>query len=82
MIAIKKPQSALVRWRRTYQVYGENGFLEERRGKASKGRPKRENASAEKKLAQAEARIRLLEAELTLLKKLDELERQAKKNRR
>ena len=82
VIGVKKAQSALARWRRTFHTYGENGFFEERRGKASKGRPKRENASAEKKLAQAEARIRLLEAELTLLKKLDQLERQAKKNRR
>lgn len=82
IIGVKKAQSALARWRKTFQAYGENGFLEERRGKASKGRPKNENTSVEKKLAQAEARIHLLEAELTLLKKLDELERQAKKNRR
>jgi len=56
-------------------------FLEERRGKESTGRPRLENLSAEKKLEKAEARIQLLEAELHLLKKLDEMERQAKKNR-
>ena len=35
--------------------------------------------SAEKKLEKAEARIKYLEAELELLKKLEKLERQAKK---
>ena len=82
VIGLSKARSTLDRWRRTFQTYGENGFFEERRGKGSKGCPKKENASAERKLAQAKARIRLLEAELSLLKKLDELERQAKKNRR
>lgn len=81
MIGLKKAQSALGRWRKTFHTYGESGFFEERRGKGSKGRPKKENTSTERKLAQAEARIRMLEAELTLLKKLDELERQAKKRR-
>lgn len=57
------------------------GFLEERRGKESTGRSRLENLSAEKKLERAEAHIQLLEAELNLLKKLDEMERHAKKNR-
>jgi len=81
IIGLKKAQSSLARWRKTYQTLGESGFLEERRGKASSGRPKAEHLSAEKKLEKAEARIRLLEAELTLLKKLEEMERQAKKKR-
>ena len=81
MIGVKKAQSALSRWRKTVQMHGEQGFLEERRGKASTGRPKMENLSPDKKLAKAEARIQLLEAELTLLKKIDELERKAKKKR-
>lgn len=63
------------RWRSTYKTFGEQGFLEERRGKGSTGRPRAEKLSAYKKLEKAEARIRLLEAELTLLKKLDEMER-------
>jgi len=41
--------------------------------------PTTKNLSAEKKLEEAEARIKYLEAELELLKKLEELERQAKK---
>ena len=81
IIGLRKAQSALNRWRKTFHTTGEQGFLEERRGKASTGRPKLENLSADKKLEKAEARIKYLEAELTLLKKLDELERQAKKKR-
>ncbi len=81
MIGIKKAQSALNRWRTTYEKYGDTGFLEERRGKGSTGRPSSKELSAEKKLEKAEARIKLLEAELELLKKLEALERQAKKRR-
>ncbi|AOH56478.1 hypothetical protein ABE28_019100 [Peribacillus muralis] len=79
MIGVKKAQSALGRWRKTVHIHGEQGFLEERRGKSSTGRPKSVNVSSDKKLAKAEAGIQLLEAELTLLKKLNELERKAKK---
>lgn len=82
VISTKKAQSSLERWRKTFKTYGEDGFLEERRGKASTGRPTSKNLSADKKLEKAEARIKYLEAELELLKKLDELERQAKKKRR
>ncbi len=57
----------------------EEGFFEERRGKGSTGRPSTKDLSAEKKLEKAEARIKYLEAENELLKKLEELERQAKK---
>jgi len=81
VIGLKKSQSALNRWKKTFQTYGEKGFSEERRGKGSTGRPRTDNLSADKKLEKAEARIRLLEAELALLKKLEEMERQAKKNR-
>lgn len=51
----------------------------ERRGKGSTGRPSTKNISTEKRLEKAEARIKYLEAELELVKKLEELERQAKK---
>jgi transposase-like protein len=71
----------LNRWRTTYKNHGETGFLEERRGKGSTGRPSLKELSDEKKLEKAEARIKLLEAELDLLKKLEALERQAKKRR-
>jgi transposase len=81
IIGTKKAQSALDRWRATYKTLGEQGFLEERRGKGSTGRPSSKQLSAEKKLEKAEARIKYLEAELELLKKLEELERQAMKKR-
>lgn len=79
VIGAKKAQSALSRWRSTYKTFGEQGFLEERRGKGSTGRPSTKDVSSEKKLEKAEARIKYLEAELELLKKLEELERQVKK---
>lgn len=79
MIGTNKAKNSLNRWRRTFNQYGEDGFLEERRGKGSTGRPNTKNLSPDKKLEKAEARIRYLEAEIALLKKLEELERQAKK---
>lgn len=79
LIGLTKAKSSLSRWRKTYKIYWKQGFLEERRGKASTGRPSSKQFSADKKLEKAEARIKYLEAELELLKKLDELERQAKK---
>jgi transposase len=79
VIGAKKANSSLERWKNTYNTYGEQGFLEERRGKGSTGRPSTRVLSSEKKLEKAEARIKYLEAELELLKKLEELERQAKK---
>lgn len=79
MIGSTKAKNSLNRWRRTFNQYGEDGFFEERRGKGSTGRPNTKNLSPDKKLEKAEARIRYLEAEIELLKKLEELERQAKK---
>lgn len=79
VIGSDKPKATLKRWRKTFQLHGESGFFEERRGKGSTGRPPSEDLSAEKKLEKAEARIKYLEAENELLKKLEELERQAKK---
>ncbi|HWK24043.1 MAG TPA: IS3 family transposase [Ureibacillus sp.] len=70
IIGSQKAKSSLERWRRTFKQYGEDGFLEERRGKGSSGRPSTKDLSAEKKLEKAEARIRYLEAEIELLKKL------------
>ncbi|RAZ73475.1 hypothetical protein [Planococcus halotolerans] len=67
------------RWRTTFRLYGEDAFFEERRGKSSTGRPSEKELSAKKKLKKAEARIKYLEAENELLKKLEELERQARK---
>lgn len=81
MLGKDRVNSALKGWRKTFQKYGEDGFLEERRGKGSTGRPATQHLSAEKKLEKAETRIKYLEAENELLKKLEELERKAMKRK-
>ncbi|MCM3126136.1 IS3 family transposase, partial [Mesobacillus sp. MER 33] len=72
----------LKRWRDSYERFGEEGFLTERRGKGSTGRPSSRHLSVEEKLRKAEARIKFLEAENDFLKKLEELERQVLKKKR
>lgn len=39
IIGLSKIQSAIHRWKKIYQIHGEKGFTEERRGKGSTGRP-------------------------------------------
>lgn len=75
VIGSEKAKSSLGRWRKSFQVHGEKGFFEERRGKGSTGRPSTKELTPETKLERAEARIKYLEAEVELLKKLEELER-------
>lgn len=82
IIGADKPRKCLDRWRKTYEQFGEDGFFTERRGKGSTGRPSSMPLSVEDSLKKAEARIKYLEAELEFLKKLDELERQAKKKKK
>jgi transposase len=82
MIGKKQPQRCLKRWRDSFERFGEEGFLTERRGKGSTGRPSSKQLSVEEKLKKAEARIKFLEAENDFLKKLEELERQALKKKR
>jgi len=74
-----KAKSALERWRKTYQTYGTEGLLTERRGKSNAGGRPKQDDSLERRLAKAEARIKYLTAENELLKKLEELEGQAKR---
>lgn len=81
MIGSEKPKQCLKRWRKTFKEFGEEGFLTERRGKGSSGRPVSKPLTVEASLKKAEARIKYLEAELEFLKKLDELERQASKKK-
>ncbi len=78
----KLPVRCLSRWKETFDKYGEEGFLTERRGKGSTGRPSSRSLSVEEQLKKAEARIKFLEAEVDFLKKLEELERQALKKKR
>lgn len=82
MIGKEQPYRCLHRWRETFERYGEDGFLTERRGKGSTGRPSSKSLSLEDQLKKAEARIKFLEAENDFLKKLEELERQALKKKR
>ena len=79
IIGSNKPQQCLKRWRKTYEKYGEEGFKNELRGKGSTGRPSSKDLTVEEKLKKAEARIAYLEMENDFLKKLEELERKAKK---
>ncbi len=81
MIGKDKPKQCLRRWRKAFEQYGNDGFDHERRGKGSSGRPVSRKLSVEEKLKKAEARIKFLEAENDFLKKLEELERQAKKKK-
>ena len=82
VIGKDQPKRCLQRWRETFEKFGELGLQTERRGKASTGRPSSKELSVEEKLKKAEARIKFLEAENDLLKKLEELERQALKKKR
>ncbi|MCM3039123.1 hypothetical protein M3201_05355 [Paenibacillus motobuensis] len=82
MFSSDKPKECLKRWRATYATHGEEGLLEERRGKGSPGRPSTKELSVEERLRRAEAKIKLLEVENEFLKKLESLERQAKQNKR
>lgn len=82
MIGKEQPKRCLKRWRDSFERFGEEGFLTERRGKGSTGRPSSKELSVEEKLRKAEARIKFLEAENDFLKKLEELERQALKKKR
>jgi transposase len=81
VIGVKKPKSSLERWRKTYELFGEEGFYTERRGKGSACRPSSKELTVEEKLKKAEARIAFLEMENDFLKKLEELERQAKRKK-
>lgn len=68
IIGSDKPKKCLLRWRRSYGTYGEEGLLMERRGKGSVGRPSSKELTTEEKLKRAEAKIKLLEVENEFLK--------------
>lgn len=82
VIGSEKPNQCLKRWRKTFNQFGEDGFLTERRGKGSTGRPSSKQLTVEESLKKADARIKYLEAELEFLKKLDELEMQVSKEKK
>lgn len=57
------PEKAILRWKKVYDLKGEAGLKEERRGKSSPGRPRKNFASIEEELE-------FLRMEVYLLKKL------------
>ena len=71
----------LQRWERIYLTEGAEGFIVERRGRGSKGRPRKKPLPPEAesdlldKVQQLRERNEYLEAELEYLKKLDALVR-------
>lgn len=73
----KRIQTASHRWRAAYRQKGILGLADGR--KQSSGRPLARELSPEEKIARLEAKLEWLEVENEFLKKLDWLERQAKK---
>ena len=61
------PKKCISRWKKIINVHGKKGLSEERRGKGSSGRQKKELLKSEKDLR---ARIAILEAEVDFLKKI------------
>jgi len=76
LIGRENPERCLGRWRSIYKKYGEQGLLEEQRGKGKGGgRPRTRGLSLEEKVKHLESRNAYLEAENDFLKKLKALER-------
>lgn len=68
------PKKCLSRWKKIVDAHGEEGVVQERRGKGATGRPKKAELKDEKALL---ARIAYLEAENDFLKKLRALAEKA-----
>jgi transposase len=77
VIGYKRFSSSVDRWRRAYKENGVVGLNDSR--KENSGRPSEKELSIEEKYERLKAQINLLKAENELLKKLDMLERKAKK---
>ena len=79
IIGSMTPKRCLERWRKSYDKDGEMGLLLEVRGKRKIGRPSTKEESTEVKLKKLEAQVEYLKIENEFLKKLEALERKAKK---
>ena len=77
MIGKRVPVNTLYKWRKIYDLLGEDGLIKETRGNNSRLDGNQNNISDIEKLKKAEAKIAYLEAKLEFLKKLEMLERQA-----
>lgn len=83
LFAENYPKKTIYRWEQIFEAEGEEGLRNEKRGKSSKGRPKKSTKSPQGEAALFE-RIAYLEEEVEFLKKLRALEEQyaKKKNTR
>ncbi|HAQ08807.1 MAG TPA: IS3 family transposase, partial [Bacillus bacterium] len=65
MIGKEQPKRCLKRWRDSYERFGEEGFLTERRGKGSTGRPSSRHLSVEEKLRKLRQELNSLRQRMT-----------------
>lgn len=77
ILGIKRIQTASHRWRTAYEKKGILGLTDAR--KQASGRPSTRELSPQEQIARLEAKLEWLEVENEFLKKLEWLERQAKK---
>lgn len=77
ILGTKRIQTASHRWRTAYEKKGITGLVDARTYPS--GRPSTRQLSPEEQIARLEARLEWLEVENEFLKKLEWLERQAKK---
>ena len=73
------PKKSVTRWKKIYLEHGEEGLSIERRGKNSKGRPKRKIDGTDMKSLLA--RLAYLEAENFILKELEALAKREEKRK-
>lgn len=76
IIGKRNPVNTLARWRKIYDRLGEDGLINELRGKNLNTSVIQDELSDTDKLKRADAKISYLEAKLEFLKKLEMLERQ------
>ena len=79
IIGSMTPKRCLQRWRKSYETNGEMGLLLNSRGKGTIGKSIKKDESADVKIKKLEAQLKYLKTENEFLKKLDALERKAKK---
>lgn len=65
MIGKDQPKRCLKRWRDPYERFGEEGFLTERRGKGSTGRPSSKHLSMEETLRKLRHELNFLRRRMT-----------------
>lgn len=77
VLGTKRIQTASHRWRNAYAKKGFAGLADAR--KQASGRPLTRELTSEERIKRLEAKVKWLEVENDFLKKLEQLERQAKK---